>query len=151
MSFYSTMALISKLVSYTAGVSFLLLALLSPRSRKARCYLNTILYMGSMGFCSVFGIVISIILSFVPGQRLNINYYVARTFYALAGSLTGIRFKLEGYEHFAQNQPAVLVGNHQSSMDILYLGAMFPPRTSIMAKKELRFAPLLGQWSKQQP
>ncbi|KDN45925.1 acyltransferase [Tilletiaria anomala UBC 951] len=140
------MALLSKLASYGAGLSFLLLALLSPRSRKARYYLNTLLYFGSMGISSVVGILISVVVSLIPGQRFNIQYFVARTMYLLAGNSLGIRFHIEGYENFAKNRPAVLVGNHQSSMDILYLGAVFPKQTSIMAKKELRWAPLLGQW-----
>ncbi len=140
------MALLSKLIGYTASASFLLLALLSPRSRTARYYLNTILYLSSMGVCSVLGIFLSVVLSLIPGQRLNINYYVARAFSRLAGTLNGIDFRVEGEENFAKNQPAVLVGNHQSSMDILYLGRIFPKRASIMAKKELRWAPLLGQW-----
>lgn len=32
-------------------------------------------------------------------------------------------------------------------LDILMLGRIFPERTSIMAKKELKYAPLLGQYS----
>lgn len=32
-------------------------------------------------------------------------------------------------------------------MDILYLGAMFPKKASIMAKKELSYLPFLGWWS----
>jgi hypothetical protein len=33
-----------------------------------------------------------------------------------------------------------------SFLDILYLGRIFPKRAVIMAKKELRWAPLLGQY-----
>lgn len=40
-----------------------------------------------------------------------------------------------------------MVGNHQSFIDILYLGKMFPNRASIMAKKELKWMPFLGWWS----
>lgn len=85
-------------------------------------------------------------MNLIPGQKLNINYVVARTFYYLCGTLTGIRFQVTGEENFAKAQPAVLVGNHQTSIDILYLGRIFPRLASIMAKQELKLAPLLGQY-----
>ncbi len=34
-----------------------------------------------------------------------------------------------------------------SVLDILYLGRIFPKRASIMAKRELKWSPLLGQFS----
>lgn len=142
------MGTISRSLLYSITTAFLLLSLLSPRSQKARFYLNTIVYITSLGVCSTFGVVCSILLTIIPGaNRLNTNYYVARSFYLLAGTLTGVRFKVEGEENFAKARPAVLVGNHMSAMDILYLGRIFPRRASIMAKQELKYAPLLGQFS----
>ncbi|CAO1619565.1 unnamed protein product [Parajaminaea phylloscopi] len=145
-SLWSTMAVISKSISYTLGAAVALLALVSPRSQKARFYLNVFLYVSSLGVCSVWGVVVSVLMNFVPGQRLNINYIVARSFYLLAGTLTGIRFTVEGEENFKKAQPGVLVGNHQTGIDILYLGRIFPKMASIMAKQELKLAPLLGQY-----
>lgn len=143
----STMAVVSRTLTYATGLSFLALAILSPRSRRARLYLNVAAYVGSLGVCSVWGVMVSIVLSLIPGQRLKINKVVARSFYLLAGTLTGIRFEVEGEHHFAQARPAVLVGNHQTGIDILYLGRIFPNFASIMAKQELKYAPLLGQYS----
>lgn len=80
-------------------------------------------------------------------SRLNINFVVARSFHYLAGSLIGLRFTLEGEEKFKKARPAVVVGNHQTGVDILYLGRVFPKQTSIMAKQELKYAPFLGQFS----
>ena len=34
-----------------------------------------------------------------------------------------------------------------SALDILFLGRIFPKRASIMAKQELKWSPLLGQFS----
>ncbi|RSH89433.1 1-acylglycerol-3-phosphate O-acyltransferase [Saitozyma podzolica] len=45
-----------------------------------------------------------------------------------------------------KGQSAVLLGNHQSFLDILYLGRIFPKRAAIMAKRELQWSPLLGQY-----
>lgn len=123
-----------------------LLALLSPRSQAARKHLNTILYFTSMGLCSIYGILLALVVWVVPGERLNIFYFVARAMHTLTSFLTGTRCTVEGYENIPQSSPCVMIGNHQSSLDILYLGAMFPKHTSIMAKKELKWVPFLGQW-----
>jgi hypothetical protein len=112
--------------------------------------------------------------SFSRPQRLNINFLTARSFYYLCSPLIGVTLEVEGREHLEQlnsgagGKSAVLVGNHQSFvvlggihhdhveltislhadsfLDILYLGRIFPKRAVIMAKKELRWAPLLGQY-----
>lgn len=151
MSFWETlstlMAVVTKTLSYSALSSFLILAILSPRSQRARLYLNTFIYVSSLGICSIFGVLSAIVLSLIPGQRFKINWIVARSFYLLAGTLTGIKFKVQGEEHFKNGNPAVLVGNHQTGIDILYLGRIFPKFASIMAKQELKYAPLLGQFS----
>lgn len=143
---FDIMAVLSKSIGYALATAVALLTLLSPRSQKARFYLNVVLYVSSLGICSVWGVIVSIIMNFVPGQRLNINYVVARSFYLLAGTLTGIRFSVTGEENFRKGQPGVLVGNHQTGIDILYLGRIFPKMASIMAKQELKLAPLLGQY-----
>ncbi|TKY86910.1 hypothetical protein EX895_004198 [Sporisorium graminicola] len=140
------MAVLSKSLSTLTAGAILLLALISPRSQKLRFYLNSIIYIAGLGICSVWGIFVSVFLSLVPGQRLNINKVVARSFWRITSPLVGVKFVVEGEEHFEQAKPAVVVGNHQTAMDILYLGRIFPGNASIMAKKELQFAPLLGQF-----
>ncbi|CAO1630531.1 unnamed protein product [Sympodiomycopsis kandeliae] len=145
-SFWSIMAVVSKSITTTVAVAVAALLIASPRSQRARMYLNVALYVSSLGVCSVFGVITSIIMNLIPGQKLNINYVVARTFYYLAGTLCGWRFTVEGEENFAKARPAVLVGNHQTSVDILYLGRIFPKFASIMAKQELKLFPLLGQY-----
>lgn len=143
-----------KPLAYISAAAVSLLGLVSTRSRKARYYLNLTLYLSTLGLCSVLGVVYSLTLSLV-GQRLNINYLTARSFYYLCYPLIGMKLEVEGREHLEQlllqgengkAQSAVLVGNHQSFIDILYLGRIFPHRAVIMAKKELRWAPLLGQY-----
>ncbi|EJD53661.1 1-acylglycerol-3-phosphate O [Auricularia subglabra TFB-10046 SS5] len=109
-----------------------------------RYYVRLFLYMSAMGICSAEGVVLAVVMS-LAGQRFNIKYYVARSFYHLCGRLLDIDIVVEGEEHL-DVRPAVLVGNHQSMIDILYLGRIFPKRASIMAKSQLRWTPLLGQW-----
>ena len=56
-------------------------------------------------------------------------------------------WKLEGREAGKTGRSAVLVGNHQSFVDIIYLGRVFPKHAVIMAKKSIRWIPGLGLFS----
>jgi len=127
------------------SLSFFVLTLASARSQKARYHLNTILYMIGIGVCSAFGVAMSLVLSLVPGQRFNTNYLVARSFYTYVSTFIGVKFKIEGAENL-KTRPAILAGNHQSTFDTAYLGAMFPLRSIVLAKRELKWIPLLGQF-----
>ncbi|KAI0036711.1 hypothetical protein K488DRAFT_67345 [Vararia minispora EC-137] len=126
------------------GVPAFFLHHLSNTSPLARYYIRLSLYVSTISLCSVWGVIVSIALAAV-GQRFNVNWVIARSFYALAGRVLDIRFVVQGEEHL-NTRPAVLVGNHQSMVDILYLGRIFPMRASIMAKKELQWMPFLGQF-----
>lgn len=91
----------------------------------------------------------------ILGKRMNTNYIVARTFFNVAGPLMGWKFIVDGEEHLfklvdpktGKSKSATLVGNHQSFVDIMYLGRIFPKASSIMAKAELKWLPGLGWFS----
>ncbi|WVQ74038.1 hypothetical protein IAR50_003619 [Cryptococcus sp. DSM 104548] len=142
-----------KPVALASTLAFSALGALSTRYQRARLYWNLILYLSALGMASAWGIVVTI-LATASGQRFNINYYVARTFYNVARPLVGISIQVEGEEHLdglltareGKGQSAVLLGNHQSMLDILYLGRILPKRSAIMAKKELKWSPVLGQF-----
>ena len=53
------------------------------------------------------------------GRSKDINYVVARAFHAMVAPLVGWRFTVEGHEHLDDNKPAVVLGNHQTMIDIL--------------------------------
>ena len=76
----------------------------------------------SVSFLAVFIGVVSTLL----GKRLNTNYYVARTFWHIAGPIMGWKFEVEGEEYLwrmtelgnegeagVNGRSAVMVGNHQ--------------------------------------
>ncbi|ORX35002.1 putative 1-acylglycerol-3-phosphate O-acyltransferase [Kockovaella imperatae] len=145
---------LAKPVTLISTIALSSLSLLSKRYQRVRYGYHLLIYVSTLGALSIWGVVVSVLAS-VTGQRLNINYYVARSFYNVCSPLINIRFIVEGEEHLTgllrggtdgQGQSAVLVGNHQSFLDILYLGRIFPRHASIMAKKELKWAPLLGQY-----
>ncbi|KAF8489104.1 hypothetical protein JB92DRAFT_3085312 [Gautieria morchelliformis] len=100
---------------------------LSSHSTLGRYYIRLALYLSTLGLCCVYGTLVSIGLTLV-GRRFEINWVMARTFYSLAGRALGICFEVEG------------------STDIIYLGRIFPNRACMVAKKELQWAPLLGQY-----
>ncbi|KAG6336488.1 hypothetical protein ID866_2602 [Astraeus odoratus] len=106
------------------------------------CWRLTV-FLGSLVVVSTWGLVVAVGMTLI-GRRTDVNYVVARTFYAIASYALDITVEVEGEEHL-QTRPAVMVGNHQSMLDILYLGRMFPRKASIMAKKELQLSPL-GPW-----
>ncbi|WOO79683.1 putative 1-acyl-sn-glycerol-3-phosphate acyltransferase [Vanrija pseudolonga] len=142
-----------KPIAIASAVAFGALGVLSRRYQRARFYFNLTIYVTTLASASFWGLLISIIAT-AAGQRYNINYLVARSFYHIAHPLMGLHFDVEGQEHLdglltardGKPQSAVIIGNHQSMLDILYLGRIFPKRTSIMAKKELKMTPILGQY-----
>ncbi|EGN92026.1 hypothetical protein SERLA73DRAFT_191660 [Serpula lacrymans var. lacrymans S7.3] len=121
----------------------LLLRSFAQTSPVGRYYYKLGLYLGSLVVVSTWGVVIAVGMTLI-GRRQDVNFIVARCFYAVASRALDIQIDVEGKEHL-QSRPAVLVGNHQSMLDILFLGRIFPHQASIMAKKELQWSPL-GPW-----
>lgn len=111
--------LLLKPLAYVS-IPLLFLNSVSSHSTIGRYYIRLALYLSTLGFCSAYGALVSIVLTLV-GRRFEINWVVARTFYTLAGRGLGIDFEVEG-EHWLKTGPAILIGNHQSMLDIIYLG-----------------------------
>lgn len=98
---------------------------------------------GSLLLCACYGVVASIILRLVGYGRVS-QWATARSFKWVMRFTTGVRFDIiEGAEHLS-TRPAVFIGNHQSELDVLMLGTIFPPYCSVTAKKSLAKIPFLG-------
>ncbi|KAJ9097780.1 hypothetical protein QFC20_006126 [Naganishia adeliensis] len=93
----TTISVVSLLTAAAAGISLST----KPGLRKARFVLHLGVYVGTLAVCSVLGVVYSVLLTLV-GQRLNINYLTARSFYYLTSPLVGIKLEVEGYEHLEE-------------------------------------------------
>ncbi|KAF9921958.1 1-acylglycerol-3-phosphate O-acyltransferase [Linnemannia zychae] len=91
---------------------------------------------------SIAGCLISIIFALL-NRRYEINYVVARIFSYIAAKPCSVTFTVSGEENL-EKYPAIVVCNHQSSMDMMILGRVFPKHCVVMAKKELKFFPFLG-------
>ena len=102
------------------SVPYLILKYATETNPTARYCFRVVVYYSALGFCSVWGMIVAVGMS-LAGHRLDINWVVARSFYTLAGKMLDIKFIVEGEEHL-DVKPAVLVGNHQSGLDILFLG-----------------------------
>ena len=118
----STMGSILSALRPLAYISLPLLAIRYAASKSpfVRYYWRIGVYITSIAAVSVWGACLSIALLLV-GKRFDIDFWTARSFYFVAGNLLGIKFEIEG-EEYLNTKPAVLLGNHQSMLDILYLG-----------------------------
>jgi len=58
--------------------------------------------------------------------------------------IAGITVVIEGFENLTQNQPCIYVANHQSAMDLATFGLIYPKRTVVIGKKEIRWIPFFG-------
>ena len=61
----------------------------------------------------------------VAGMKYDVNHAVASTFYWVASRTLNITIEVEGEENL-ETRPAVMIGNHQSMVDILWLGRCVP-------------------------
>jgi len=124
-------------------IGILMLSTFFPR---LRFYVRLSSFLAGLLTTAAWGVFTSLFMGII-GRRSDAFWVVARSFYNLVGPVVGVRFTISGAEHLDKSaHPAVIVGNHQSIFDILYLGAIFPKQCSIMAKKELKWSPFLGQF-----
>lgn len=82
--------------------------------------------------------------------------YVSRLLTVVAKYLVGVNVRVikeseskeeEGEDiEWKEGMPAVYVVNHQSTMDVMVMGAMYPSNCVSLAKKSLKYVPLLGQY-----
>ncbi|ORY59092.1 uncharacterized protein BCR38DRAFT_351640 [Pseudomassariella vexata] len=106
----------------------------------ARCLAG---YMALM-ICAIYGALISIALRMVGKEQIA-QWTTARLFKYLMAYSTGITFEVEDpHGYLSTVRPAVFLGNHQTELDVLMLGWMFPKYCSVTAKKSLKNWPFLG-------
>ncbi|KAJ8487523.1 hypothetical protein ONZ45_g14306 [Pleurotus djamor] len=136
-------AFLVKPLAYLSVPFILGRSLVTSTSPTTRYYARIVLYFSAMTVVASCSLFIAAGMS-LAGQKYDVNWVVARIFHMTAGRLVDIEVEVEGEEHL-QTKPAVMLGNHQSVVDILLLGRMFPKRAVMVAKQELRFTPL-GPW-----
>ena len=102
--------------------------------------------------CATYGVFASIFLRCIGYGGLS-QWTVARAFKWTMWLTTGVTFDVQGSmkreggmngEDALRTRPAVFVGNHQTELDVLMLGCMFPQYCSVTAKSSLKWTPFLG-------
>jgi lysophosphatidate acyltransferase len=94
--------------------------------------------------CASFGVVVSLLLRLVGNHRIA-QWATARSFKYVMWITTGVTFKVEDPNNYlATIRPAVFIGNHQTELDVLMLGWIFPKYCSVTAKHSLKKVPFLG-------
>lgn len=93
---------------------------------------------------AVFGVLASIVFTLIGMQGIS-QWATARCFGFLMRLSTGIVFEVDDPKDIlGTTRPAVFIGNHQTELDVLMLGAMFPKWCSVTAKSDLKHIPFLG-------
>ncbi|CAL3968669.1 hypothetical protein PZA11_004674 [Diplocarpon coronariae] len=91
-----------------------------------------------------YGVIVSVFLRLL-GQGRSSQWATARFFKYVMRFTTGITFTIDDpNDYLTTTRPAVFIGPHQSELDILMLGYIFPKWCSVTAKKSLKSMPFLG-------
>ncbi|PSR94218.1 hypothetical protein BD289DRAFT_336279, partial [Coniella lustricola] len=140
------MSFLSYLGYFLGGYTALTTSLyaLSPMSSVAGFAARCLASYLSLLAAALYGVVASLVLG-VVGQRQISAWATARFFKYIMAASTGVTFEIidpNGY--LEKTRPAVFLGNHQTELDVLMLGCMFPKYCSVTAKSSLKKTPFLG-------
>lgn len=76
--------------------------------------------------------------------RCNGNIFWCKQVLLLGSKIFGISAKVCHLENLITDKSCVIISNHQSSLDLLGMGRIFPPRCSFLAKRILLYTGPLG-------
>ncbi|KAK9365714.1 hypothetical protein V1509DRAFT_675257 [Lipomyces kononenkoae] len=111
--------------------------------RPLQFYGKFLLCFLSMTACASYGVVASILLSLVGKKALS-QWTTGRVFSALTCPLIGLKIDIKNEEILKKTRPAIIIANHQTELDVLLLGRIFPRYCSVTAKSSLKYIPFLG-------
>jgi len=123
------------------SLPIILLRSLAEVSPTTRYYLRSAAYAGTMATVASCSILIAAVYGAL-GKRSDAQNAVAQFFYATASRLLNVQVDIVDGAELLDTRPAMLMGNHQSMLDILILGRVFPKQASIVSKESLRYTPL---------
>jgi lysophosphatidate acyltransferase len=122
----------------------LFLYMLSLRIPVAGFFARLLAAYANLVACACYGVFISILLRLVGYGGIS-QWAVARSFKYTMRYTTGVEFVIEDpNDYLNTTRPAVFIGNHQTELDVLMLGHIFPQYCSVTAKKSLKSVPFLG-------
>lgn len=83
-------------------------------------------------------------IAFFRRDRSQVARDYARRLHRWMQIPLGFRLEIEGEEHLYETRPCIYLVNHQSYFDAPVLAGLYPDRTVVIGKKELRWIPLFG-------
>ncbi|CEP08298.1 hypothetical protein [Parasitella parasitica] len=97
-----------------------------------------------MAVSAFWGIIAGVTLPLV-GRAHLINWTVGKVEAFLNKTFLAVTATVEGTENLPKDgQTAIFVCNHQTVMDIMFMGNVFPKRAAVVAKKTIKWVPILG-------
>lgn len=122
-------------------ISFYMASLVVPKAGFVARVLASYI---SLVVVALYGVLASVVLTLV-GRRQIAQWAVARAFDFTMRYTTGVEFVVDdAHNVLGSTRPAVFIGNHQTELDVLMLGAIFPKYCSVTAKAQLKRTPFLG-------
>ena len=105
-----------------------------------------------MVYLRVFLVLVWLMISFGMGfiaslfrwGDINLNQFTAGTFGRGGLKICGITLDKQGFSEIEKHQPCIYVANHQSALDILTFGTIYPRNSVVIAKKEIAWIPILN-------
>ena len=88
--------------------------------------------------------ILGTLYSILRWGNLNTNHHFSRLFSWGALWILGLKVEVLGLEHLENHQPCVYIMNHQSMLDVITFGSVYPQHTLIIGKKELAWIPFFG-------
>lgn len=130
------------LLGYAAlTLSFYMASLVVP---KAGFVARVLAAYISLLACALYGVLVSIVLTLV-GKRQIAQWACGRAFVFAMRYTAGVEFVIDDPDNvLGSTRPAVFIGNHQTELDVLMLGTIFPKYCSVTAKAQLKRVPFLG-------
>jgi 1-acyl-sn-glycerol-3-phosphate acyltransferase len=111
-----------------------------------RCIYRVHFVLGSLAGVALFLALSAVGILYVAlagKRRLGGAVLFARSYASLMHVLLGWRIRVEGRERLAIH-PSVIVVNHQSNLDVVTFGSVYPERTVTIGKREIASIPFFG-------
>jgi 1-acyl-sn-glycerol-3-phosphate acyltransferase len=83
-------------------------------------------------------------IALVRGPKGHAAVFAARTYSRAMQRVLGWKIVAEGTERLAEVTPSVVMARHQSNLDVIVYGEIFPRGAIAIGKKELEWIPLFG-------
>jgi 1-acyl-sn-glycerol-3-phosphate acyltransferase len=111
-------------------------------------YFKGILLLVLMLLVGTFWMLMSLVIWVYPRGWSYLNRGFLQSFSLVCRTLLGLKIEFINEERIRSRRPAVLVGNHQTALDLAIIGSICPVRTVIVAKKSIQYIPLFGWFFK---